>query len=128
MGKLRTFSKSYGHEPRKHYIGLTEAPSFPLQAPRVDEVEGTGALSHVGKVCREGCILKTNRCLNGTVHTCTGRTARSMEEKRLGYLRAVRGKTGKVVNRANQRQAREGNADHSEQKARVQKTGQKLKT
>lgn len=125
---MRTVSKSYGHEPREHYIGLAEAPSSPLQAPRVDGVEDTGALGHAGKMCREGCIIRTNWCLNGTVHTCTGRTARSMEEKRLGYLRADRGKTGKILNRANQRQAREGNPDHSEQKARVQKTGQKLKT
>lgn len=35
--------------------------------------------------------------LNNTVHTHTGSTTESTEEKRLGYSRAVRGRTRKVM-------------------------------
>lgn len=62
--------------------------------------------------------------LNNTVHTHTGSTTESTEEKRLGYSRAVRGRTRKVMQkRANAETSQRGQPRPSEQKARVRKIG-----
>lgn len=81
------------------------------------------------KMCREACLLETNRCLDSTVHPHAGGTAM---EHRGGEIGLSQGKLlGKLIRPCRrgqtERQSREGSPDCSEQKARVGKTGQKLK-
>lgn len=57
---------------------------------------------------REGLILRTVGT-STTLHTHTGSTTESTEEKRLGYSRAVRGRTRKVMKKkANAKSSQRG--------------------